>query len=207
MPYKMKKGATAMYGPKAMKEKGAMAMTNPSKKAKKVAKASGLREESKKLLGSARKIAGSEMLYGNKKAQKLEMKSMRKHDKAKKLNRKYGYGEGAMAMKEGPMAMKKEGAMAYKKGPMAMSGEKYDAKQAYNKKLTASARLHYLENERHDKTHMQKVQPHKRGATAMHKGPKAMKPKGPMAMKFDSSTDKGIKGLGSAKGEKKAKNI
>ena len=25
MPYKMKKGATAMYGPKAMKEKGAMA--------------------------------------------------------------------------------------------------------------------------------------------------------------------------------------
>ena len=26
MPYKMKKGATAMYGPKAMKEKGAMAM-------------------------------------------------------------------------------------------------------------------------------------------------------------------------------------
>jgi hypothetical protein len=135
MPYKMKKGATAMYGPKAMKEKG------------------------------------------------------------------------AMAMKEGPMAMKKEGAMAYKKGAMAMSGEKYDAKQAYNKKLTASARLHYLENERHDKTHMQKVQPHKRGATAMHKGPKAMKPKGPMAMKFDSSTDKGIKGLGSAKGEKKAKNI
>jgi|TARA_R100000482_G_scaffold98795_1_gene42637 hypothetical protein len=135
MPFKMKNGPAAMYGPKAMKEKG------------------------------------------------------------------------AMAMKEGPMAMKKEGAMAYKKGPMAMSGEKYDAKQAYNKNLTASARLHYLENERHDKTHMSKVQPHKRGATAMHKGPKAMKPKGPMAMKFDSSTDKGIKGLGSAKGEKKAKNI
>ena len=30
------------------------------------------------------------------------------------------------------------------------SGEKYDAKEAYNKDLTASARLHYLENERHD---------------------------------------------------------
>lgn len=88
MPYKMKKGATAMYGPKAMKEKG------------------------------------------------------------------------AMAMKEGPMAMKKEGAMAYKKGPMAMSGEKYDAKQAYNKKLTASARLHYLENERHDKTHAHPILKH-----------------------------------------------
>jgi hypothetical protein len=83
--------------------------------------------------------------------------------------------KGAMAMKEGPMAMKDKGAMAMKEGPMAV--------------------------------HMAKVQPHKRGATAMHKGPKAMKPKGPMAMKFDSSTDKGIKGLGSAKGEKKAKNI
>lgn len=109
--------------------------------------------------------------------------------------------KGAMAMKKGPMAMKDKGAMAMKKGPMAMSGEKYDAKEAYNKNLTASARLHYLENERHDKTHMAKIQPHKRGATAMygkgpkamHKGPKAMK-KGPMAM---SKTDKGIKGLGS----------
>ena len=30
------------------------------------------------------------------------------------------------------------------------SGERYDAKEAYNKDLTASARLHYLENDRHD---------------------------------------------------------
>jgi len=30
------------------------------------------------------------------------------------------------------------------------SGERYDARQAYNKDLTASARLHYLENDRHD---------------------------------------------------------
>ena len=123
MPYKMKSGPSAMYGPKAMKDKG------------------------------------------------------------------------AMAMKKGPMAMKDKGAMAMKKGPMAMSGEKYDAKEAYNKNLTASARLHYLENERHDKTHMAKVQPHKRGVTAMYaKGPKAMK-KGPMAM---SKTEKGIKELGSS---------
>jgi len=104
------------------------------------------------------------------------------------------YGPKAMMMKKGATAMK-EGATAMKRGATAMSGEKYDAKQAYNKNLTASARLHYLENERHDKTHMAKVQPHKRGATAMYgKGPKAMK-KGPMAM---SKTDKGIKGLGSS---------
>ena len=62
--------------------------------------------------------------------------------------------KGAMAMKKGPMAMK-EGPMAMKKGPMAV--------------------------------HMSKVQPHKKGATAMYgKGPKAM-----------SKTDKGIEGLGS----------
>ena len=113
-------------------------------------------------------------------------------------NKKKGamaYKKGPMAMKKGPMAMKDKGAMAMKKGPMAMSGEKYDAKEAYNKNLTASARLHYLENERHDKTHMAKVQPHKKGGvTAMYNGPKAMK-KGPMAM---SKTDKGIKGLGSS---------
>ena len=30
--------------------------------------------------------------------------------------------------------------------------ESYDAKEAYNKDLTASARLHYLENDRHDHT-------------------------------------------------------
>lgn len=34
--------------------------------------------------------------------------------------------------------------------PMNMSGKAYDNKEAYNKDLSASARLHYLENERHD---------------------------------------------------------
>ena len=34
---------------------------------------------------------------------------------------------------------------------VSMSGENYDAKQAYNKDLSASARLHYLENNRADK--------------------------------------------------------
>lgn len=39
------------------------------------------------------------------------------------------------------------------------SGERYDAKQAYNKDLTASARLHYLENDRsdHDSPHHMSV--------------------------------------------------
>jgi len=35
--------------------------------------------------------------------------------------------------------------------PAKMSGRSYDMKMAYDKKLTPKARLHYLENERHDK--------------------------------------------------------
>lgn len=34
--------------------------------------------------------------------------------------------------------------------PAEMSGRSYDMEQAYNKNLSDSARLHYLENERHD---------------------------------------------------------
>ena len=48
---------------------------------------------------------------------------------------------------------KKDGSSMYgKKHGSSMSGEKYDAKEAYNKNLSPKARLHYLENERHDKT-------------------------------------------------------
>ena len=44
------------------------------------------------------------MVSDNKKAKKLEMKSMRKHDKAKNLNRKYGYDSPGMM--KNPMMMK-----------------------------------------------------------------------------------------------------
>lgn len=40
-----------------------------------------------------------------------------------------------------------------------MSGKGYDAKEAYNKDLTDSARLHYLENAEHDKGMSRKVSP------------------------------------------------
>ena len=49
-----------------------------------------------------------------------------------------------------------------KKHGGSMSGEKYDAKQAYNKNLSPKARLHYLENERHDKTHRHPILKHMR---------------------------------------------
>ena len=41
--------------------------------------------------------------------------------------------------------------------PANMSGRSYDMKMAYDKKLTPTARLHYLENERHDKDSAMKM--------------------------------------------------
>jgi len=41
---------------------------------------------------------------------------------------------------------------AKKGSPVKMTGKAYDNKEAYNKNLSASARLHYLENERSDDT-------------------------------------------------------
>ena len=61
----------------------------------------------------------------------------------------------------GSMYGKKHGSSMYgKKHGSSMSGEKYDAKEAYNKNLKPSARLHYLENERHDKTHRHPILKH-----------------------------------------------
>lgn len=58
---------------------------------------------------------------------------------------------------------KKHGSSMYgKKHGASMSGEKYDAKMAYNKNLSPKARLHYLENERHDKTHAHPILKHMR---------------------------------------------
>ena len=63
-----------------------------------------------------------------------------------------------------------EGASMYgKKHGSSMSGEKYDAKEAYNKNLTPKARLHYLENERHDKTSGHAIHKHMRNFGASMK--------------------------------------
>lgn len=70
-------------------------------------------------------------------------------------------------MKYNPVVDKSKGmggaGMGYgKKHGGSMSGEKYDAKEAYNKNLSPKARLHYLENERHDKTHRHPILKHMR---------------------------------------------
>jgi hypothetical protein len=69
------------------------------------------------------------------------------------MSMKHNYGSSMYGKKHGE-------SMGHKKPGMSMSGEKYDAKQAYNKNLSAKARLHYLENERHDKTHAHPILKH-----------------------------------------------
>ena len=53
------------------------------------------------------------------------------------------------------------------------SDEKYDAKMAYDKNLSGKARLHYLENDIHDKGMSMKSPMDKKGKTAF----KAILPK------------------------------
>tara|TARA_Y100000389_G_scaffold41389_1_gene36075 strand:- start:3387 stop:3899 length:513 start_codon:yes stop_codon:yes gene_type:complete len=93
-----------------------------------------------RVFGIGKKSAGQER-RGQKRAKK----------------RKYGKGESGKA-KEAAAISREYAAgnldmmgASMKKYGSSMSGEKYDAKQAYNKNLSASARLHYLENNRADK--------------------------------------------------------
>jgi len=61
------------------------------------------------------------------------------------------------------------------------SGQSYDAKEGYNKDLTASARLHYLENSEHDK-HAGKMH-HGDPVAKMYDEPAKMNDYGDPAMK------------------------
>ena len=97
-----------------------------------------------------KKIEDGSSMYGKKHGSSM---SHGKKDGMSMYGKKHG----------GSMYGKKHGASMYGKKHLAgssMDGEKYDAKQAYNKNLTASARLHYLENERHDKTHAHPILKH-----------------------------------------------
>ena len=53
--------------------------------------------------------------------------------------------------------------------PFKMKGKEYDYKEAYNKNLTPKARLHYLENARHDQD--TPLQGHCTGSPAKFMGP------------------------------------
>lgn len=125
---------------------------------------------------------------------KEEIKDAKRARKAEKKRDKKQYGKGEegrrakMAAQAKEAAKKKaaraatraissvdtdtstEGASMYgKKHGSSMAGEKYDAKEAYNKNLSPKARLHYLENERHDKTSGHSIHKHMRNFGASMK--------------------------------------
>jgi len=94
--------------------------------------------------------------YKKQRADEAGYKSVRKAKKAAKANDGF--------LPEGPAKMKE-------KSPMNMSGRSYDMKMAYNKKLTPKARLHYLENERHDKDSAMKMgSPYEKHGSPYHMG-------------------------------------
>lgn len=100
-------------------------------------------------------------------------------------------------------AMRKMGGSMYgKKHGSSISGEKYDAKEAYNKNLSASSRLHYLENERHDKTGGHSIHKHMKGFGGSMKlkgGYGASLPGTPAGSKSKRMTNLGTKAMNSKK--------
>lgn len=122
---------------------------------------------------------------------KDEIKDAKRARKAEKRRDKKQYGKGEEGRRAKMEALAKdaakkkatraaeraissvestEGASMYgKKHGSSMSGEKYDAKEAYNKNLSPKARLHYLENERHDKTSGHAIHKHMRNFGASMK--------------------------------------
>lgn len=58
-----------------------------------------------------------------------------------------------------------------KLSPAKMTGRSYDMKMAYDKKLTPKARLHYLENERHDAPGKMKGSPYHMSNELKYGGP------------------------------------
>ena len=94
------------------------------------------------------------------------------------------------------------GSMYGKKHGSSISGEKYDAKEAYNKNLSASSRLHYLENERHDKTGGHSIHKHMKGFGGSMKlkgGYGASLPGTPAGSKSKRMTNLGTKAMNSKK--------
>ena len=81
--------------------------------------------------------------------------------------------EKKVKMKKKDLKLKKQSPSKMKeKSPMNMSGRSYDMKMAYDKKLTPKARLHYLENERHDAPGKMKGSPYQKYGSPYHMGQK-----------------------------------
>tara|TARA_R100001463_G_scaffold3804_2_gene15041 strand:+ start:826 stop:1620 length:795 start_codon:yes stop_codon:yes gene_type:complete len=141
--------STSTYKPKFEKvsdEK--LELASPAK----MSKSSKYGKKHDKLRSKAKKLDNKSMdpkkPVSDKKFNKLQDKRDKKVDKAKNIRKKVD-------------------------SPMNMSGRSYDMKMAYDKKLTPKARLHYLENERHDKdSAMNMGSPYEKKGSPYHMGHK-----------------------------------
>ena len=122
---------------------------------------------------SDRKIKGKDVASKNnstKIKQTIKNKNVEKGEvkKVKTKSRVGSPGTTKKKIKGGKNTVEKAGKGFSKsiiESPMNMSGRSYDMKMAYDKKLTPKARLHYLENERHDAPGKMKGSPyHKHGS-------------------------------------------
>ena len=115
------------------------------------------KNEKIKIMPGKRKKKKEDRMFGRKKENKktgLFKKESASQEKSNLL------GENPVANREKETVVMKKGhragIMRHMKGfakydhDYRMTGRAYDEKEAYNKNLSPSARLHYLENERHD---------------------------------------------------------
>ena len=136
--------STSTYKPKLIKESDEkLEIASPAKmsgSSKYGKKHDKLREKAKKL---DNKSMDPKKPVSDKKFNKLQDKRDKKVDKARNIREKVN-------------------------SPAKMSGRSYDMKMAYDKKLTPKARLHYLENERHDAPGKMKGSPYQKHGSPYH---------------------------------------
>ena len=110
-----------------------------------------------------------------------EAKANKMKSKMGSPNKKTGKDKTAAAVKNTKVYKKIKSTSTYKPklikesdeklemaSPAKMSGRSYDMKMAYDKKLTPKARLHYLENERHDAPGKMKGSPYQKHGSPYH---------------------------------------
>lgn len=129
-------------------------------------------------VASAKMKAAKMKADAKKKAAKMKAKSPAKKTGSPKAGFKYEKIKSTSEYKPKMVkddnkklkAAKPKVKKAKKDSPAKMSGRSYDMKMAYDKKLTPKARLHYLENERHDKDSAMKMgSPYEKHGSPYHK--------------------------------------
>ena len=115
---------------------------------------------------AAAKLAASKNKKTSPNKNKGEVKETKPTSSKPKPKFKYEIIEAKSEYK--PKLLKESDEKLEVASPAEMSGRSYDMKMAYDKKLTPKARLHYLENERHDAPGKMKGSPYQKHGSPYH---------------------------------------